>query len=76
MPTSVIHQVIGRALTERSFRERLLVSPAAAMHGYPLSAAERSQIASVEAADLEQFSRLLSERLRETPDQGRNGSAD
>jgi hypothetical protein len=65
MAAKAIHQLIGKALTERSFRERLLEQPQVAMLEFPLSDTEQSQIASLEAIDLEEFSRLLSERLQE-----------
>lgn len=68
MTPEVIHQLIGRALTERSFREQLLQQPQAAMRELPLSDAEQTQIASLEAPNLEEFSRLLSERLRDPLD--------
>lgn len=65
MAPRAIHQLIGRALTERSFREQLLEHPQVAMLEFPLSDSEQSQIASLKAIDLEEFSRLLSERLQE-----------
>lgn len=74
MTARVINQMIGRALTERSFREKLLRSPQDAIRGFPLSALEQSQIASLKAMNLEEFSQLLSERLREVvePDTDRS----
>jgi hypothetical protein len=65
MAPRAIHQLIGRALTERSFREQLLEQPQLAMLEFPLSDAEQSSIASLKAMNLEEFSRLLSERLQE-----------
>ena len=68
MTTHTIHRMIGRALTERSFREQLLLSPQAAIREFPLSETEQTHITSLRAMDLEEFSRLLSERLCETLD--------
>jgi hypothetical protein len=63
MTPSAIHQMIGRALTERSFRERLLLQPQVAVREFPLTESEQTQIVSLKALDLEEFSRLLYERL-------------
>ena len=68
MTTHTIHRMIGRALTERSFREQLLLSPHAAIREFPLSEAEQTHITSLRAMDLEEFSRLLSERLHDSLD--------
>lgn len=68
MTTNTIHQLIGRALTDPSFREQLLQQPQVAVKEYPLSEREQSHITSLRAVDLEEFSRLLSERLREVRD--------
>lgn len=76
MTTRVIHQMIGRALTERSFREQLLQQPNLAILEFTLSKAEQTQIASLKAPDLEEFSRLLTERLTGPSDHGLNGSVD
>jgi hypothetical protein len=72
MTTSVIHQMIGRALTERSFREQLLQQPQQAIREFPLSKAEQAQIASLKAPDLEEFSRMLTERLTSPSDKSPN----
>jgi hypothetical protein len=69
MTPKAIDQLIGRALTERSFREQLLERPGAALREYPLSKSERSHIVSVKAPDLEEFSRLLSERFYDPIDE-------
>jgi hypothetical protein len=63
MTPKAIHQIIGRALTERSFREQLLLQPQVAIREFPLTDVEHTQIVSLEALDLEEFSRLLRERL-------------
>jgi len=68
MTTHTIHRMIGRALTVRSFREQLLLSPQTAIREFPLSETEQTHITSLRAMDLEEFSRLLSERLCETLD--------
>lgn len=57
-----LHRLIGRALTDRRFREALLCSPKEAIREYPFTPQERELIASVRAASLEEFSRLLDER--------------
>ena len=66
MASNAIHQMIGRALTERSFREKLLLRPQLAVRDFPLSDQEQSQIIALKAVDLEEFSQLLSERLIDT----------
>ncbi len=63
MTTNTIHRMIGRALTDRKFRERLLLSPQAAIQEFPLSDMEQLHITSLRAMDLEEFSRKLTERL-------------
>jgi hypothetical protein len=65
MTPNTIHQLIGRALTDPSFREQLLQRPQVAVKEYSLSDVEQSHITSLQAVDLEEFSRLLSERLRD-----------
>lgn len=60
--------MIGRALTERSFREKLLLKPQLAVRDFPLSDQEQSRILALKAMDLEEFSRLLSESLVEPLD--------
>lgn len=57
-----LHRLIGRALTDRRFREALLRSPREAIREYPFTPQERELIASVRAASLEEFSRQLDER--------------
>jgi hypothetical protein len=60
-----MHRLIGRALTDPRFRERLLRSPAEAIRDLPLTRSERSLVASLRAASLEEFSRKLDEKLRQ-----------
>lgn len=64
MPTSTVHRLIGRALTDRRFREDLLRRPSLVIKDYPLSQLEQSHIKSLRAMSLEEFSQKLSERLR------------
>ena len=52
MTTNTIHRMIGRALTDREFRERLLLSPQAAILEFPLSEMEQLHITSLRAMDL------------------------
>lgn len=59
----VLHRVIGRALTDARFRERLLRDPMEATDGYPFSEEERRLIASLRATSLDELSRKLAERL-------------
>ena len=72
MTPKTIHQIIGKALTERSFREQLLLQPKVAIREFPLTDDEQTQIVSLKALDLEEFSRLLSERLRDPLESERN----
>ena len=72
MTTIALNRLIGRALTERSFREQLLLRPQAAIRKFPLSTTEQTHINSLNAMDLEDFSRLLSERLRDSLDSETN----
>jgi hypothetical protein len=60
-----MHRLIGQALTDPRFRERLLRSPAEAIRDLPLTRSERSLVASLHAASLEEFSRKLDEKLRQ-----------
>ena len=72
MTTNTIHQLIGRALTDPSFREQLLQRPQAAIKEFPLSEMEQSHIISLRAMDLEEFSHLLSQRLSDPRDSNSN----
>jgi hypothetical protein len=58
--------MIGRALTDRQFREDLLRSPLEATRDLPLTSQERDLIASLHAASLDEFSRKLNDRLPES----------
>ena len=58
---SVLHEVIGRALTDRKFRDELLRDPMLATDGYALSREERELIVSLRATSLEELSRKLAE---------------
>ncbi len=64
MTTHAIHRMIGRALTDRRFREDLLRRPSLAIKDYPLSQLEQSHIKSLREMSLEEFSQKLSELLR------------
>lgn len=75
MPENTIHMMIGKAVTDRRFREHLLRSPREATREFPLTNHERELIASVEAASLEEFSCRLRERLPEFCDSERNPRA-
>jgi DNA replication initiation complex subunit (GINS family) len=66
MAQETMHKMIGRALTDRQFREELLRSPLEATHDLPLTSQERELIASVHATSLEEFSRKLKEQLPES----------
>lgn len=68
MSQKAIHVMIGRAVTDRSFREHLLRSPLEATRDFPLTSHERELIASVRAASLEEFSRMLRDRMAELSD--------
>ncbi len=57
-----LHRLIGRALTDRRFREALLRSPREAIREYALTPQERELIASLRASSLEELSRQLDER--------------
>ncbi|MGH2625967.1 MAG: DUF5317 family protein [Anaerolineales bacterium] len=59
---AILHRLIGRALTDRRFREALLRSPREAIGEYPFTPQERELIASLRATSLEEFSRQLDER--------------
>jgi hypothetical protein len=60
-----MHRLIGQALTDPRFRERLLRSPAEAIRDLPLTGSEKSLVAYLRAASLEEFSRKLDEMLRQ-----------
>jgi hypothetical protein len=63
MREHVLHNMIGRALTEPRFRAALLERPKEAIREFPFSEKDRSLIGSVRALSLEEFARALSERL-------------
>ena len=77
MSADTVHQMIGRALTDRRFREGLLSNPGEAIRDLPFSRGEREVIGSLRAGSLEEFSRALAEQMRlretwdETPDASR-----
>jgi hypothetical protein len=66
MARDEVHKLIGRALTDRAFREQLLQSPMQATSGYPFSEQERELIASLQATSLEELSRRLAEFVSES----------
>ncbi|MFV2043780.1 MAG: Os1348 family NHLP clan protein [Anaerolineales bacterium] len=63
MRERVLHNLIGRALTEPGFRAALLERPKDAIREFPFSEKERSLIGSVQAFSLEEFAQAVSERL-------------
>jgi hypothetical protein len=64
---AILHQLIGRALTDRRFRETLLRSPVEAIRDLPLTAQERNLIATLRATSLEDLSRKLDAYVGEPP---------
>lgn len=60
-----MHQMIGRAITDRRFREDLIRSPLDAIREYSFSNWERELIGSLQAASLEEFARKLKEGLED-----------
>ena len=64
-----MHRLIGQALTDPRFRERLLRSPAEAIRDFPLTGSERSLVGSLRATSLEEFSRKLNEKLQQVAGQ-------
>ncbi len=71
MAYETVQKMIGRALTDRRFREDLLRSPLDATQYLHLTAQERELIASVHAATLEEFSCKLNDRLPESMERRR-----
>lgn len=63
MRKQILHNMIGRALTEPRFRAALLERTKDAIREFPFSEKDRSMIASVQALSLEEFAQALSERL-------------
>ena len=73
MSAHTVHRLIGRALTDRQFRENLLESPQHAIREYTLTQRERALISSLRAMTLEDFSQQLSAGL-EDASEGEHGS--
>lgn len=71
MANEAMHKMIGRALTDRQFREDLLRSPLEATRDMPLTTQERALIASVHASSLEELSCMLNDRLPESRERRR-----
>ena len=67
MALETMNRMVGRALTDRRFREDLLRSPGRATRGLPLTQQERRAVSSVRAASLDEFSRKLNQALPEPP---------
>ena len=65
-----VQMMIGRALTDRRFRQNLLEAPQRAAGEFSLSGEERDVIASIAAGSLEDFARQLNERLEASPEGG------
>lgn len=63
MSSESVHQMIGRAVIDRDFREQLLHSPAKASGEFSLTKWERSLVRSLRARTLEEFAQKLSEGL-------------
>lgn len=68
------NQTIGRALTERPFREALLQNPMKAATELAFSRGERAIIGSIRVHTLEELASLLTERLGGESGLYRNGS--
>jgi hypothetical protein len=66
MANEAMHKMIGRALTDRQFRDDLLRSPLEATRDMSLTTQERELIASVHASSLEELSCMLNDRLPES----------
>lgn len=67
--------VIGTALVDGSFRERLLKDARAALAGFELSAAERKMAASIRARSLQEYAGRLEQKLTGAEASGRGWSA-
>jgi hypothetical protein len=74
MSDHTVHQMIGRALTDRQFREVLLHRPQEAVREFPFSNRERALIISLRAASLEEFARKLDEHLGDAGNGQRRGN--
>ncbi|MBN1483983.1 MAG: Franean1_4349 family RiPP [Chloroflexia bacterium] len=55
--------IIGRALTDSEFRQKLIDDAAAACQGYDLTAEELAALEAIEPENLETFAGSLPERL-------------
>lgn len=55
MGTDSIEQIIGMAILDRSFRDRLVRDPGLAIIDIPLSAAERETLGAIRAPSFERF---------------------
>jgi hypothetical protein len=58
-----IEAIIGRAIVDTTFRERLLADPRAALHGERLTPEEEALLADIHATTLDDFARQVLQRM-------------
>ena len=63
MSKEAVQAVIGKAVTDSTFREELFANPDQALSGYELTEAEMAALKNVDAETLESFAGTLDERI-------------
>ncbi len=63
MSIEVVHQIIGRAVTDEAFRKLLFANPEEALKGYDLTDEEREALTDLDEEEVSAFSNQLSERI-------------
>ncbi|MBN1483984.1 MAG: Franean1_4349 family RiPP [Chloroflexia bacterium] len=63
MSREAVEQIIGRAVTDAEFRQKLIGDAAVACQGYDLTAGELKALEEISAESMEAFASSLPERL-------------
>jgi hypothetical protein len=65
-----VEAIIGRAVLDRKFRERLFADPEQALAGYGLTEAEVAVLKGIDAEAFQSFAGILDERISKSDCQG------
>lgn len=70
MSQEAVQMILGRALTDPEFRQRLIDSAADACQGYDLTAEELAALEALDAESLKQFAGTLDDRISRSGGRG------
>lgn len=70
MAQEAVEQILGRALTDPDFRQRLIDNAAEACQGYDLTPAELAALEALDAESLQKFAGSLDDRISRSGGRG------